>query len=125
MNGFDFIFSFIAARAMAKKGAHVVMLNRRSNDFVERCHAHQPDIKSSRSDRSEAAFKTIRDEFPEAKVTAIDCDLMDFASVKKAAEAIKQQFPDGIDVLCNNAGIMADEDKATKDGTDSGFEDFF
>ena len=42
---------------------------------------------------------------------------MDFSSVSKAAEVIKQQFPDGIDVLCNNAGIMADEDKATKDGT--------
>ena len=71
----------------------------------------------SRSDRSEASFKTIRDEFPEAKLTAIDCDLMDFASVRKAAEEIKQKFPDGIDVLCNNAGIMADEDRATKDGT--------
>jgi NAD(P)-dependent dehydrogenase (short-subunit alcohol dehydrogenase family) len=41
---------------------------------------------------------------------------MDFASVKKAADAVKQQFPGGIDILCNNAGIMAVEDKATKDG---------
>ena len=41
---------------------------------------------------------------------------MDFASVRKAADAIKQQFPGGIDILCNNAGIMADEDRATKDG---------
>jgi short-subunit dehydrogenase involved in D-alanine esterification of teichoic acids len=42
---------------------------------------------------------------------------MDFSSVRKAAEEIRQRFPDGVDVLCNNAGIMADEDKATKDGT--------
>ena len=49
-------------------------------------------------------------------VTAVDCDLMDFSSVRTAVEVIKQRFPDGIDVLCNNAGIMADEDKATKDG---------
>jgi hypothetical protein len=41
---------------------------------------------------------------------------MDLGSVQKAADAVKQQFPDGIDVLCNNAGIMADEDRATKDG---------
>jgi short-subunit dehydrogenase involved in D-alanine esterification of teichoic acids len=43
---------------------------------------------------------------------------MDLSSVQKAADAIKQQFPEGVDVLCNNAGIMADEDKATKDGED-------
>ncbi len=69
-----------------------------------------------RSDRSEAALKVLKDEFPQAKITAIDCDLMDFSSVRKAAETIKQQFADGIDVLCNNAGIMADVDKATVDG---------
>ena len=60
----------------------------------------------------------MKDEFPQAKVTAIDCDLMDFSSVRKAAETIKHQFADGIDVLCNNAGIMADVDKATVDGSD-------
>ncbi len=69
-----------------------------------------------RSDRSEAAFKAIKEEFKEAMITAIDCDLMDFSSVRNAADVIKQNFPEGIDVLCNNAGIMADEDKATKDG---------
>jgi short-subunit dehydrogenase involved in D-alanine esterification of teichoic acids len=74
------------------------------------------DPFSFRSDRSEAALNAIQNEFKEAKITAIDCDLMDFSSVRNAAEAIKQKFPDGIDVLCNNAGIMADEDKATKDG---------
>jgi short-subunit dehydrogenase involved in D-alanine esterification of teichoic acids len=41
---------------------------------------------------------------------------MDLGSVRNAVEAIKKHFPDGIDVLCNNAGIMADEDRATKDG---------
>ena len=61
-------------------------------------------------------MKTIKDEFPEINVTAVDCDLMDFGSVRAAAEIIKQQFADGIDVLCNNAGVMALEDKATKDG---------
>ncbi len=41
---------------------------------------------------------------------------MNLDSVRKAAESIKQKFEGGIDVLCNNAGIMADEDKPTKDG---------
>ena len=42
---------------------------------------------------------------------------MDFDSVRKAADSIKAQFSGGIDVLCNNAGLMADEDRATTDGT--------
>ena len=49
-------------------------------------------------------------------MTSIDCDLIDFDSVRKAAESIKAQFPSGIDVLRNNAVLMADEDRA-KDGT--------
>ena len=61
-------------------------------------------------------MQTLKDEFPSAKISSVDCDLMDFSSVRKAADSIKQQFTAGIDVLCNNAGIMADEDKATKDG---------
>jgi len=31
---------------------------------------------------------------------------------------LKEQFPGGIDVLCNNAGVMALEDQATKEGYD-------
>ena len=61
-------------------------------------------------------MKTLKDEFPNASITAVDCDLMDFSSVRKAADEIKSQFSNGIDVLCNNTFIMADEDKATKDG---------
>ena len=64
-------------------------------------------------------MKTLKDEFPNASITAVDCDLMDLSSVRKAADEVKSQFSNGIDVLCNNAGIMADEDKATKDGISS------
>ena len=70
-----------------------------------------------RSERAQAALTNLKDEFPNASITAIDCDLMDFSSVRKAADEIKKHFSNGIDILCNNAGIMADEDKATKDGT--------
>merc|ERR1712224_846446 len=52
------------------------------------------------------------------KCCQIDCDLQDFASVRAAAAKIKEDFPNGIDVLCNNAGIMLFPDKATKDGYD-------
>jgi NAD(P)-dependent dehydrogenase (short-subunit alcohol dehydrogenase family) len=40
------------------------------------------------------------------------------ASVKKAAEAIRKESPEGIHVMCLNAGIQAYEDKATIDGFD-------
>jgi len=72
-----------------------------------------------KSERSEAAHKIIKDQCPNAKLTSVDCDLMDFGSVRKATEIMTQSFPGGIDVLCNNAGIMAVEDKATKDGYDT------
>lgn len=48
------------------------------------------------------------------------CDLQSFASVRKAAseiEAIAAQYS-GLDVLCNNAGIMAHPDLRTMDGYD-------
>merc|ERR1740129_511028 len=44
---------------------------------------------------------------------------MSFASVRKAAvELNKMLSSEGLDVLCNNAGIMGTVDKATQDGCD-------
>eukprot|EP00615_Pteridomonas_danica_P012568 CAMPEP_0114347744 /NCGR_PEP_ID=MMETSP0101-20121206/14153_1 /TAXON_ID=38822 ORGANISM="Pteridomonas danica, Strain PT" /NCGR_SAMPLE_ID=MMETSP0101 /ASSEMBLY_ACC=CAM_ASM_000211 /LENGTH=334 /DNA_ID=CAMNT_0001485253 /DNA_START=180 /DNA_END=1184 /DNA_ORIENTATION=- len=91
---------YICARTCARKGAHVVMLNRAS-------------------ERSEKALEKLTQDAPGAQITKVDCDLMDFDSVRSAALKLKEKFSDqGIDVLCNNAGIMAMEDKATKDGYD-------
>ena len=38
---------------------------------------------------------------------AVTCDNSDFDSVKSAADTIIKMFPEGIDVLNNNAGVMA------------------
>jgi NAD(P)-dependent dehydrogenase (short-subunit alcohol dehydrogenase family) len=43
--------------------------------------------------------------------------LQDFSSVKKAGEIIKNKYG-VVDIMCANAGVMALEDKATKDGYD-------
>ena len=43
--------------------------------------------------------------------------IVDLDSVRNAAKEIKSKY-DAVDVLCNNAGVMALEDKATKDGYD-------
>eukprot|EP00802_Teleaulax_amphioxeia_P020488 Tamp_20775.p1 GENE.Tamp_20775~~Tamp_20775.p1 ORF type:complete len:321 (-),score=64.80 Tamp_20775:26-988(-) len=89
-----------SARAMAKKGAHVVMLNRPS-------------------ERATAAEAALRAEAPAATITPIACDLQSFESVRACAEQLKTQFAaTGLDVLANNAGVMALEDEATKDGFD-------
>eukprot|EP00924_Labyrinthula_sp_SR-Ha-C_P011193 snap_masked-scaffold_48-processed-gene-0.8-mRNA-1 protein AED:0.02 eAED:0.02 QI:0/-1/0/1/-1/1/1/0/352 len=90
---------FVAACTAISKGASVYMLNRSSK-------------------RSEEALKKIHAFFPEAKqnVKNVACDLQDFDSVKSAAEIVIENCPDGIDILCNNAGIMNFAKRATKDG---------
>jgi len=91
---------FVCAKACAQLGATVVMLNRAS-------------------ERSTAAEAQIRVEVPDAKVTTIPCDLQKFEAVSAAAEMLKEQFGEtGLDVLCNNAGVMAMADQATVDGCD-------
>lgn len=89
---------FICAREVAKKGATVILLNRAS-------------------ERSENALKQLQETVPGATFDAVVCDLQDFDSVRQAAETIKSKY-DTIDVLVNNAGVMALKDQATKDGYD-------
>jgi NAD(P)-dependent dehydrogenase (short-subunit alcohol dehydrogenase family) len=43
----------------------------------------------------------------EGRVTGVECNLLDFSSVQRAAEAISKEptvLQRGLDVLCNNAG---------------------
>jgi NAD(P)-dependent dehydrogenase (short-subunit alcohol dehydrogenase family) len=62
--------------------------------------------------RSERAAGAIRAEFPQASVAVGVLDLADLASVRAFAET--QQAP--IDVLVNNAGVMATPPRWTADG---------
>lgn len=89
---------FFCAREIAKLGGTVLLLNRES-------------------ERSASSIKKLEEEVPHGKFEAIACDLQDFASVRKAIEAITSKH-EKIDVLCNNAGVMAMTDQATKDGYD-------
>lgn len=89
----------VAARTVAELGAKLVLLNRPSG-------------------RAEAALGEITGDFPDAQVHAVDCDLQSFASVESAAAEVTKLCPEGVHVLCNNAGVMALEDKATGDGFD-------
>ena len=52
----------------------------------------------------------------------MDCDLLDFTSVRAAAATVREHVAGagsgGLDVLCCNAGIMLQPDAASKDGYD-------
>jgi NAD(P)-dependent dehydrogenase (short-subunit alcohol dehydrogenase family) len=48
----------------------------------------------------------------------IKCDLSDFESVRAAASQLQTDFPDGIDVLVNNAGVSNITSTVTKDDFD-------
>jgi len=61
------------------------------------------------SDRATAAQEAVQAEVPpdgKTVVETIPCDLQDFESVKSAAATIKKKYKK-LDVLCNNAGVMA------------------
>ena len=89
---------YVCAREVAKKGASVILLNRKS-------------------DRSEKSLKQLQESVPNGDFTAVECDLQNFKSVKDAVNTIKAKY-DVIDILVNNAGIMALNDAPTQDGYD-------
>lgn len=89
---------YVCANEVAKKGATVVLLNRKS-------------------DRAENSFQQLTSESPNSKFDPITCDLQDFESVRNAVNLIKDKY-DVVDVLVNNAGVMALPDQSTPDGYD-------
>jgi len=89
---------YVCARELAKRGATVVLLNRAST-------------------RSEASRGRLQEEVPGGVFDGITCDLQDLGSVRAAIAEIQSKH-ERLDVLCNNAGVMALEDIATKDGYD-------
>jgi len=86
---------FIVARTAVRKGASNVLLLNRSSDRAEKAEQLLKQEKESSLSKS--------------NIETIPCDLQDLESVKKAALAIKSKY-EFVDVLCNNAGVMALED---------------
>ena len=83
-------------KALTEKGAQVVMACRNV-------------------DKAEAARKSILVENPGASIEVMKLDNADLASVKAFADAFKEKY-DRLDILFNNAGVMAIPRKLTKDG---------
>ena len=89
----------VAAHTMAALGATVLLLNRPSP-------------------RVEVAMSDLLQAHPQARVVDVACDLQSFESVREAAARVRELCPEGLDALCNNAGVMALRDQATVDGFD-------
>ena len=88
------------ALELAKAKAHVVMACRNAG----RCNKAKNDILAV---------------VPDATVTTLELDLGSLASVRHFAAVVKEQF-DHVDVLINNAGIMANPTReVTVDGLES------
>ncbi len=89
---------YICAREVAKKGATVILLNRKS-------------------ERAEKSLQQLKEDVPNGKFDWINCDLQSKESVANAMKTILSKY-EVIDVLVNNAGVMALKDYATADGYD-------
>ncbi|MFT4570413.1 MAG: NAD(P)-dependent dehydrogenase (short-subunit alcohol dehydrogenase family) [Hyphomicrobiaceae bacterium] len=85
-----------SAAALAGAGAHVVMAAR------------------TRS-KNEAAQSQILGTNPSASLELVDLDLASQKSIRSAAETIAANHPK-IDILLNNAGLMACPERRTEDG---------
>ena len=100
---------YVTALSLAKKGAFVLLLNRPS--------AQSTDAQAQIAEAAHTAGSTA------PPPVQVDCDLLDFQSVRVAASTVAEVLATtggggGLDVLCLNAGIMLQPDVASKDGYD-------
>ena len=85
------------ARALAARGAEVTLAVRDT-------------------DKGEQAARQLRDAVPSGRFEVRRLDLADLASVDEFAWLWREAHPDGLDLLINNAGVMAIPRRETADG---------
>ncbi len=95
-----------ATRVFARQGATVIMACR----SVERGERAKVEIR-----RTEG-----RTRVPEDALDVRECDLASLASIRSFAEGVAADV-DAVDVLCNNAGVMAIPRSETEDGFETQF----
>lgn len=75
----------VLAQTCGGLGARIVLLNR----------------PSARAEKAQSKLVDLN-----VDAVSVPCDLQSLESVRKASEELFRQCPSGIDVLCNNAGVM-------------------
>ncbi|CCG01134.1 oxidoreductase [Blastococcus saxobsidens] len=91
----------VCAHELARAGAHVV-------------------IAARDQDKARTAEQQVRARHPEASVEVVRLDLGSLDSVAEAAETV-QRAHDRVDLLLNNAGVMAMPQRRTDDGFEMQF----
>ena len=92
---------FATVKALASKGAHVLLAARNE-------------------EKGKAAVAEVQKLVPNAQVELIRLDLASQRSIKSASEEVGNKF-NQLDFLINNAGIMAMPEAKTEDGFESQF----
>lgn len=92
---------FETAKALARKGAYLVMVCRNE-------------------DKAESARQEIIEETSNPGIDIVLCDFAIQAEIRKAAEEIKKNYKK-VDVLINNHGFLASERQDTVDGLEETF----
>jgi NAD(P)-dependent dehydrogenase (short-subunit alcohol dehydrogenase family) len=78
-------------------------------------------IMPSRSqERGETAVKVAREHAGSDKIEAMAADLASLKSIKSFVDAFKQRY-DRLDVLINNAAVLAEQRRVTEDGFEEQF----
>ena len=85
-----------SAKALAGAGAHVV-------------------VAARNQEKAQEAVDDIKATYPDASLEIVELDLASQASTKAAAESIVERHPT-VDILINNAGLMAMPEQRTDDG---------
>ncbi|MFJ5674794.1 oxidoreductase [Streptomyces sp. NPDC093097] len=93
---------YVTARELARRGARVVLACRSA-------------------ERGTAALSRLRAEVPTAEAEFRALDLADLASVRRFAEGLADFCDDRLDLLVNNAGVMALPQRFTADGFEMQF----
>ena len=94
---------FEATKALASRGATVIMACR----SLDRGRQAATEIKEKTGDTG-------------ATLNVRECDLASLESIRSFAAGVRQDY-DAIDVLCNNAGVMAVPRQETADGFEMQF----
>src|SRR5262249_2522649 len=82
---------------------------------------HANTVMACRSlDKANSAAAQIRKAYPDAAVEVMELDLSSLASVRAFSEAFHQRHQ-RLDILCNNAGVMALPYRRTVDGFEMQF----
>lgn len=92
---------FASATALASKGAHVLLGAR----------------DETKGNKAVAELKTL---FPSASIDLLQLDLASQSSIRKAADSVSDKVAK-LDILMNNAGLMAMPELTTEDGYESQF----